>query len=192
MKEDEPIELKRATWTCCPEPACDYYFCPECEYQGVCLGDPQKMEYCPRPRTCPGCGADCTKCVLWLAPVYVMYHVNVVHVTTKVPSDFSKMTEGEALHSVGVRAVEQDGQKGLLLPNPDKTGNPLFIPASDEKPDVVVASDRKQDSVKGAKETRCADCRCQVWISPSTQQMLRRYPSVPVICIACCLKRAKE
>ena len=106
--------------------------------------------------------------------------------------DFSKMTEGEALYNIGVRAVEKDGQKGILLPHPDKTGVPILIPVSDEKPDAIVTSDRKQDRVKGAKKTRCADCRRRVWISPATQQMLKRYPGVPVICIACFVKRAEE
>ena len=106
--------------------------------------------------------------------------------------DFSKMTEGEALYSLGARAIVKDGKKGLLLPNPDKTGKPLFIPASDEKPDAIVASEHKENRVKGAKKTRCADCRHRVWISPATQHVLKRYPGVPVICIACFVKRAEE
>lgn len=110
---------------------------------------------------------------------------------TRRELDFSKMTEGEALYSLGLRAVEKDGKKGLNLPVPGKPGETLFIPASDEKPDIIVASDRKQDRVKGAKKTRCADCRRKVWISPSTQVMLKRYPGVPVICIACFVKRAE-
>jgi len=99
--------------------------------------------------------------------------------------DFSKMTEGEALYNIGARVVEKDGQKGIQLAG-------LFIPASDEKPDVIVASEHKESRVKGAKKTRCADCRRRVWISPATQQMLKRYPGVPVICIACFVKRAEE
>jgi len=105
---------------------------------------------------------------------------------------FSRMTEGEALYSLGVRAVEKDGRKGINLPIPGKPGENLFIPASDEKPDAIVASDSKQDRVKGSKKTRCADCRCKVWISPSTQELLRRYPGTPVICIACVLKRIEQ
>ena len=108
-------------------------------------------------------------------------------------TDFSRMTEGEALYSLGVRAVEKGGRKGINLPfPPGKPGENLFIPASDEKPDAIVASNRKQDQVKGAKKTRCADCQCKVWISPSTQEMLRRYPGTPVTCIACFMKRVKE
>lgn len=106
--------------------------------------------------------------------------------------DFSKMTEGEALYNLGVRAIEKDGKKGINLPVPGKPGESIFIPASDEKPDAIVASEHKESRVKGAKKTRCADCRCRVWISPTTQQMLKRYPGVPVICIACFVKRAEE
>ncbi|KKL65586.1 hypothetical protein LCGC14_2153480 [marine sediment metagenome] len=107
-------------------------------------------------------------------------------------TDFSKMTEGQALYSLGVRATEKDGRKGLNMPIPGKPGEFLFIQASDEKPDAIVASDQKQDRVKGAQKTRCADCRRRVWISPSTQVMLKRYPGVPVICIACFVKRAEK
>jgi len=185
MVENEGIELKRAPGTCCPEPGCDKYSCHWCEYLGFCLGDPQKMDYCPRPHTCLSCGADCTKCGVWLVPTFRAG-------PTKVPYDFSKMTEGEALYSIGIRAVEKDGKKGLNMPIPGKPGETLFVEASDEKPGCIVASERKQDRVKGAKKTRCADCRCKVWISPSTQEMLKRYPGTPVICIACFVKRAEE
>ena len=106
--------------------------------------------------------------------------------------DFSKMTEGEALYSLGARAVEKDGKKGLNMPIPGKPGESIFIPASDEKPDTIVASEHKKSRVKGAKKTRCADCRCKVWISPATQELLKRYPGVPVICMACFVKRAEE
>ena len=109
-----------------------------------------------------------------------------------IKRDFSKMTEGEALYSIGVRAVEKDGKKGLSLPIPGKSGEPLFIPASDEKPGAIVASEHKRDRVKGSKKTRCHDCRRKVWISPSTQEMLRRYPGTPVICLACFVKRAEK
>jgi len=172
------MELKGAPGTCCPEPGCDNWNCHGCEYLGVCRGDPQKIDYCPRPRTCPSCGADCTKCSWWLEPIPRV--------------DFSKMTEGQALYSLGVRAVEKDGKKGINMPIPGKPGESLFIRASDEKPGAIVASDRKQDQVKGAKKTRCADCRRKVWISPTTQQMLKRYPGTPVICIPCFVKRAEE
>ena len=178
MVEDDVIKLKRVPGTCCPEPGCDGWNCSSCEYLGVCLGDPQKFDYCPRPRTCPSCGGDCTKCELWLAPVYYW--------------DFSKMTEGQALYSLGVRATEKDGLKGINLPVPGKPGESLFIQASDEKPGAIVASEHKESRVKGAKKTRCADCRHKVWISPSTQVMLKRYPGTPVICIACFVKRAES
>jgi len=106
--------------------------------------------------------------------------------------DFSKMTEGQALYSLGVRATVKDGKKGINLPIPGKPGEPIFIRASDEKPDAIVASEHKRDRVKGARKTKGHDCRHKVWISPSTQEMLRRYPDVPVICLACFVKRAKE
>ena len=64
----EAIELKRAPGTCCPEPGCDGFICSGCEYREVCFDDPQKFDYCPRPFKCKSCGADCTKCQLWLAP----------------------------------------------------------------------------------------------------------------------------
>ena len=172
------MELKRAPGTCCPEPGCDNHNCLGCEYLTVCKDDPQRIDYCPRPRTCPSCGASCLTCPLWQEPT--------------VWKDFSKMTEGQALYSIGVRATEKDGKSGILLPHPDKTGKPLFIPASDEKPDAIVASEHKENSVKGAKKTRCADCRRKVWISPATQVMLKRYPGTPVICIACFVKRAES
>jgi len=178
MVEEGKLELKRAPGTCCPEPGCDNWSCHGCEYLGVCVGDPQRFDYCPRPRTCPSCGADCTKCDLWETPAKNL--------------DFSKMSEGQALRAIGVTATEQAGQKGILLPSLDKTGKPLFIPASDKKPDAIVASERKQDRVKGAKKTRCADCRRRVYISPSSQEMLKRYPGTPVICIACFTKRAES
>ena len=102
------------------------------------------------------------------------------------------MTEGQALYSIGVRATEKDGKKGINLPVPGKPGESLFIQASDEKPGAIVASEHKENRVKGAKKTRCADCRRKVWISPTTQVMLKRYPGTPVICIACFVKRAES
>ena len=102
------------------------------------------------------------------------------------------MTEGQALYSLGARAVEKDGKKGLAMPIPGKPGQTIFIEASGEKPDCIVASADKHNRLKGAKKTRCADCRCKVWISPSSQEMLRRYPGTPVICMACAVKRAQE
>ena len=171
-------ELKRALGTCCPEPVCDKYSCLGCEYLAVRREDCQRLDYCPRPRTCPSCGADCTKCDLWQGP--------------NVKGDFSKMTEGQALYAIGVRATEKDGKKGINLPRPDKPGQSIFVMASDEKPGVIIASEHKETRVKGARKTRCADCRRKVWISPSTQVMLRRYPGTPVICIRCFVKRAKE
>jgi len=177
MVEDDVIELKRVPGTCCPEPGCDKHNCVGCEYLAVCKDDPQRVDYCPRPRTCPSCGANCLKCPLWQGPI--------------TWTDFSKMTEGQALYSLGIREAEKDGKKGLNIPAPGKPGETLFIEAADEEPSGIVASNRKQDRVKGAKKTRCADCRCKVWISPSTQMMLKRYPGVPVICIPCFVKRAE-
>lgn len=107
-------------------------------------------------------------------------------------TDFSKMTEGEALYHLGVRPAVKDGKLGLELPIKGKNGEPLFIQASDEKPDAIVASRNKADRVKGARKTRCVDCRRKVWISPATQEMLRRYPGTPVICIPCFSKRAEK
>lgn len=69
------MELHRVPGTCCPEPECDNWNCYGCEYLGVCLGDPQKIDYCPRPRECSSCGASCYQCELWLAPVY-RYEIN--------------------------------------------------------------------------------------------------------------------
>jgi len=106
--------------------------------------------------------------------------------------DFSKTTEGQALYSIGMRAAEKDGKKGLNMPIPGKPGETIFIEASDEKPDAIVASEHKKYRVKGARKTRCHDCRHKVWISPATQHFLRRYPDVPVICTACFVKRAEE
>jgi hypothetical protein len=106
--------------------------------------------------------------------------------------DFSKMTEGAALYAIGVRVAEKDGKVGLNLPMPGKPGQQLFIPASDEKPGAIVASGHKKDRLKGARKTRCADCRHKVYISPSSQEMLRQYPETPVICLTCCMKRVEK
>jgi len=95
------------------------------------------------------------------------------------------MTEGKALYSLGVRSSEKNGKRGLTLPIPGKPEETIFLEASDKKPDCIVASSRKQDRVKDATQTRCHNCRCQVWISPSTQELLKRYPETPVICLAC-------
>jgi len=105
---------------------------------------------------------------------------------------YSKMTEGEALYSIGARAIEKDGKKGISLPVTGKPDETLFIEASDEKPDCIIADEDKRYRVKGSRKTRCHDCRQKVWISPSTQEMLRRYPGTPVICMTCFLKRAEE
>lgn len=106
--------------------------------------------------------------------------------------DFSKMTEGEALFSIGVRPAVRDGKKGILFPSPDPTAKPLFIEASDEKPDCIIASENKRDRVKGARKTMCYYCRRKAWISPSTQAMLKRYPKTPVICLKCFIKRTEK
>ncbi len=162
------MELKRAPETCCPEPGCDKTSCKGCEYPGVCRNDPQKSDYCPRPRTCPSCEADCTKCALWSAR-----------------TDFSKMTEGEALYSIGARPAEKDGKKGITL-------HGLFIEASDEKPGAIVAGHNKKHTTRGSKEFRCHDCGRKVWLAPGGQEVHRRYPDVPVICIFCMMKREKR
>lgn len=111
---------------------------------------------------------------------------------TRRELDFSKMKEGEALYSLGIRAVEKDGKKGLNIPIPGRPGESLFIKASDEKPGAIVTSEYKENRVKGSKKARCHDCRRKVWISPSTQKMLKRYPGTPVMCIACFVKGAEE
>jgi len=144
---------------------------------GTCCPEPE-CDYISFPVSCPACGADCMKCDL-RRHRWAQLHL-------------SKMTEGQALYSIGVRATEKDGKKGMSMPIPGKPGETIFIEASDEKPGAIVASEHKESRLKGAKKTRCADCRCKVWISPSTQEMLKRYPGVPVICIACFVKRAEE
>lgn len=178
MVDKDVIELRRAPGTCCPEPGCDHWSCLGCEYLSGCWEDCQKLDYCPRPRTCPSCGADCVKCDLWQRPL--------------IRGNFSKMTEGQALYQLGIRPVVEDGKVGLRMPIPHKPGESIFIQASDEKPEAIVASHDKESRVKGARKTRCADCRRKVWISPSTQVMLKRYPGTPVICILCFVKRAEK
>jgi hypothetical protein len=109
--------------------------------------------------------------------------------------DFSKMTEAEALYSIGARPAVKGGVQGLNFPVPGKPGKPgqtIFIPASDEKPNCIIASANKRDRVRGARKTRCHDCPHKVWISPSTQEMLRRYPGTPVICVECFMKRVEK
>jgi hypothetical protein len=102
---------------------------------------------------------------------------------------YRKMTEGEALYSIGCRAEIRDGVKGMTIPLKGKDGKPVFIPASDEKPEMIVGSSHKQFSVAGSKAFKCVDCRHDVWISPSTQKILVKYPGTPVICTDCLLKR---
>lgn len=104
--------------------------------------------------------------------------------------DYSKMTEGEALRSIGVRASERDGIQGLELDLKNKKA--LFIPASDEKPKTIVASEYRDSWVKGVKEVECHECKQIVGISPSTQQVLKKYPDTPVICIACMIKQVEK
>jgi hypothetical protein len=67
-RADELIQLRRAPGTCCPEPGCDNWTCDGCEYLHICPEDLRKMDYCPLPRKCPGCGSDCSTCELWLLP----------------------------------------------------------------------------------------------------------------------------
>jgi len=99
--------------------------------------------------------------------------------------NFRKMTEGEALYSIGARPAEKDGKKGLTLGG-------LFIEASDNRSDAIIAGDNKRYTVKGSKKFRCHDCRCKVWLAPGGQETHRRYPDVPVICIACMMKREQK
>jgi len=95
--------------------------------------------------------------------------------------NFRKMTEGEALYSIGARPIEKEGKKGLTLGG-------LFIEASDEKPSAIIAGADRKYTVKGSKKFRCHDCRCKVWLAPCGQEMHRRYPDVPVICLTCMMK----
>ena len=94
-----------------------------------------------------------------------------------------KMTEGEALLSIGIKSDTQEGKPGIRLP----TGQ--FIPASDERPDCIVAG---TELLKFSKETVCADCGTRVAISHNTQLMLVKYPGTPVICIECMMKRVEK
>jgi len=96
----------------------------------------------------------------------------------------SEMTEGEALASLGFRAVEKDGKKGI-----EKDG--LFIPAlrPGECPGFIIGSPNRQDALKGSAEYVCSDCGGLVVLSPSTQEVLAQYPQTPVICGNCFLKR---
>jgi hypothetical protein len=170
------VENNQIAGTCCPNPGCEGCNCTECEYTTVCEGDPQKIDYCPRPHSCPNCGANCLECKLWLSPL-VFYR-------------FSDMTESEALRSMGVEVTERDGKKGILLPARDGK-EPIFIPASDDKPDVIVSSTISTDRVKDSIQVACSQCGTMVWLSPSSQDMLDRYPDTPVICIDCFGKQAK-
>lgn len=97
--------------------------------------------------------------------------------------DYTKMTEGEALLSIGVRAVTQDGKKGIRLPNG------IFIEASDEKPDCIVATNI---ALKFSKEVLCADCSAHIFISHNTQLMLLKYLGTPIICMECMVKRRQK
>ncbi len=109
-----------------------------------------------------------------------------------MPTPFHKMREGEALYSIGVRAGEKDGKKGILLPDPMKPGKTIFIEASDAKPDYIVASEYKENRVKDSQKARCSRCRTKVWLSPSTQAMLKKYPGTPVICLGCFVKQIEK
>lgn len=171
------MQNDRVPGTCCPTPECANWNCTTCEYGEDCEGDHQKIDYCPRPHTCSSCGANCLECELWQKPVYFK-------------KLFSDMTEGEALRSLGVTATERDGQKGILLPGRDGK-EPIFIPASDEKADMIIAS-TGDDWVKGAIQVDCVGCGNKVWLSPSSQEMLKMFPEAPVYCIECFSKIAQE
>lgn len=100
--------------------------------------------------------------------------------------DFSKMTEGEVLFRLGVRPTEKDGKVGLDLPGIG------FIEASDKKPDVIVTTSDKRCRVKGSQKFRCSQCGCKVWLAPSGQQMLLKYPGTPILCPVCFSKQAEK
>ncbi len=172
------MDLKRRLGTCCPEPECDLNDCSGCPYIEKCQGDPQRNDYCPRPRNCRSCGADCLQCQLWQGP--------------RILKGYTKLGEGDALFSLGIRATVRDGKQGLTLPNPTKPGETLFIEASDQKPGFIIAAGQEASHLQGAKKTRCADCKRKVWISKSTQEMLRRWPGTPVICLNCFVKRVEQ
>lgn len=104
----------------------------------------------------------------------------------KLLKPLHKMTEGEALFNLGARPAVKDGKVGLNFP---KLG---FIQASDEKPDFIVATGDKRYKVKGDKKAKCSRCRCKLWIAPSTQEVLRRYPGTPILCLACTMKQSEE
>jgi hypothetical protein len=106
--------------------------------------------------------------------------------------DFSRMTEGEALHYLGARPAVKNGKLGLNLPIPGQPGETLFIEASDAKPDAIVATGDKRYRVRGDRQARCARCRRKVWMAPSSQEMLRKYPGTPVICLNCFLKQVEK
>ena len=97
---------------------------------------------------------------------------------------FSEMTEVEALASLGFRAAERDGKKGI-----EKDG--LFIPAlpEGECPGFIVGSPDRQDALKGSVDYVCMDCGGLVILSPSSQELLAQWPQTPVICGNCFLKR---
>lgn len=120
--------------TCCSTPVCKDWNCTLCEYGEDCEGDPQKIDYCPRPRECSSCGADCLQCYLWQKPVYFK-------------EVFFKMTEAY-------------------------------------KPDVVV-SGKYNEGVEGSIQVECMSCGGKVLLSPSSQEIVDKYPDVPVYCIEC-------
>ena len=101
---------------------------------------------------------------------------------TKDKQDFRKMTEGEALYSIGARPAEKDGKKGLTLGG-------RFIEASDARPDVIIAGSNKKFTVKGSRKFRCHDCGCKVWLAPGGQETHRHYPDAPVLCLTCAMMK---
>ena len=104
--------------------------------------------------------------------------------------NYNDMTEGEALYSLGVRAGEKDGVKGIMLDRKNKKA--IFIPASDEKPDKIIAGDQKQYVTKGTIEVKCSRCGQITYVSLSTQKVLKLYPDTPVICIACFMAEVEK
>lgn len=70
MTSAEFMKAERVPGTCCASPVCDQWNCLGCEYLATCWRGCQKIDYCPRPRTCTSCGTDCTKCDVWQGPVF--------------------------------------------------------------------------------------------------------------------------
>jgi hypothetical protein len=58
-------------------------------------------------------------------------------------------------------------------------------------PDMIVGGSWPTD-IHGAMRATCADCGAFVALSPNSgRAMSLKYPDIPVICFACCEKRAR-